>query len=81
MAGVLLLQEAVIGIATGQLLCACVGSKARSEYTMYGDAINLSARLMIKAKEGLASVLCDFTTHELAHQAARFTKLEALQVS
>ena len=74
-------QEAVIGVATGQLLCACVGSKARSEYTVYGDAINLSARLMIKANEGLASVLCDFNTHELAYHAATFIKLEPIQVS
>lgn len=76
----LLKQEAVTGITTGQLLCACVGSKARSEYTVYGDAINLSARLMMKAKQGLGSVLCDFTTHELAYQSARFTKLEPIQV-
>ena len=75
-----MVQEAVTGITTGQLLCACVGSKARSEYTVYGDAINLSARLMMKAKHGLGSVLCDFTTHELAYQSARFTKLEPIQV-
>ena len=68
------------GITTGKLLCACVGSPARSEYTVYGDAINLSARLMVKAREGLAPVLCDYTTNELAHQAAIYSKLDPIEV-
>ena len=75
------LQEVVTGITTGQLLCACVGSRVRSEYTVYGNAINLSARLMVKAQEGLAGMLCDSTTHELAHKAAVFTKLDPIQAS
>jgi len=69
-----------VGITTGQLLCACVGSRVRSEYTVYGDAINLSARLMMKAKEGNGHVLCDYTTSELASKAARYNKMEQLQV-
>lgn len=68
------------GITTGQLLCACVGSPARSEYTVYGDAINLSARLMVKARSGLAPILCDYTTKELAQQAAIFSKLDPIKV-
>lgn len=41
-----------IGVTTGHLLCTCVGArKLRSEYTVFGDAINLSARLMCKAKK------------------------------
>lgn len=75
------MQVTVTGITTGQLLCACVGSHRRSEYTVYGDAINLSARLMIKALEGLAAIVCDDTTFELAHQSALFTKLDPIQVS
>eukprot|EP00798_Chlamydomonas_sp_ICE-L_P028243 gene28243-31346_t len=40
-----------VGVTTGDLLCTCVGArKIRSEYTVFGDAINLSARLMGKAK-------------------------------
>ncbi len=58
--------QAVVGVTTGQLFCAMVGSRRRLEYTVFGDAINLSARLMVKAKEGLASVLCDSSTHRLA---------------
>ena len=41
-----------IGVTTGDLLCTCVGArKLRSEYTVFGDAINLSARLMVKCKK------------------------------
>jgi len=70
-----------VGITTGRLLCACVGSRVRSEYTVYGDAINLSARLMMKAKEGYGHVLCDYTTSELASRAARYNKMEQLRAS
>lgn len=55
-------NSAVVGVATGNLLCAWVGSKSRAEYTVFGDAINLSARLMCKAKTGLGEVLCDEET-------------------
>jgi hypothetical protein len=42
-----------IGVTTGDLLCTCVGARnIRSEYTVFGDAINLSARLMVKCKNG-----------------------------
>ena len=57
-----LCMQAVVGVTTGQLLCACVGSATRSEYTVYGNAINLSARLMSKATAGRGRVLCDSTT-------------------
>lgn len=70
-----------MGVTTGQLLCACVGSRVRAEYTVYGDAINLSARLMVKAKSGLGEVLCDNTTYSLAQEAATFERLQPLMVS
>ncbi len=56
-----------VGVTTGRLLCTCVGArKIRSEYTVFGDAINLSARLMVKSKKGgpaLGDVLCDEPTY------------------
>ena len=70
-----------MGVTTGQLLCACVGSRDRAEYTVYGDAINLSARLMMKAAGGLGSVLCDKPTFTLAPNAASFFKLDPVRVS
>ncbi|EIE21630.1 hypothetical protein COCSUDRAFT_56833 [Coccomyxa subellipsoidea C-169] len=73
-------EEGVVGVTTGQLLCACVGSDLRSEYTVYGDAVNLRARLMVKAASGLGSVLCDYTTHQLGAGAAAFVKPEPIKV-
>lgn len=74
------MQEAVVGVTTGQLLCACVGSAIRSEYTVYGNAINLSARLMTKAAGSAGCVLCDTNTYQLAQKAAAFTTLQPLEV-
>lgn len=43
-------QDSAMGVTTGKLLCTLVGStRQRCEYTMFGDSINLSARLMQKA--------------------------------
>lgn len=66
------------GVTTGDLLCACVGSSVRREYSMFGDAINLSARLMCKAKAGLGIVLTDKTTCSRAGAKAVFHELPAL---
>lgn len=68
-------------MTTGQLLCACVGSPVRSEYTVYGNAINLSARLMAEAAASSACVLCDATTYQLAPAAAAFICMKPLEVS
>ncbi|GBG71085.1 hypothetical protein CBR_g8385 [Chara braunii] len=46
-------QKCAIGVTTGKLLCVTVGGKRRCEYTVYGDPINLSARLMKKAGEDI----------------------------
>lgn len=73
-------HQVVIGVTTGDLLCACVGSNIRAEYTVFGDAINLSARLMCKGKCGLGDVLCDQTTHESAKRIARFVPLTPIFV-
>lgn len=67
-------------MTTGQLLCACVGSRVRAEYTVFGDAINLAARLMVAASTGGQAVLCDFRTRELARGAASFVALEPMIV-
>ena len=72
-----------MGVTTGQLLCACVGSATRSEYTVYGNAINLAARLMGMAagsSGSLGSVLCDSTTVQLAPKAATYNCLKPQQV-
>lgn len=63
-------------MTTGQLLCACVGSRSRAEYSVFGDAANLAARLMSKAAGGgFGQVLCDFRTQEVAQGHVAFTHL------
>jgi hypothetical protein len=57
-----------------------VGSALRAEYTVYGNAINLSARLMRAACSGLGAVLCDAATRQLGAGAAAFLRLQPLQV-
>lgn len=42
-----------IGITTGNVYCGNVGSEMRREYAAIGDVVNLSARLMSKAKGGV----------------------------
>lgn len=71
---------AVVGVTTGTVLCAVVHGAQRAEYTVFGDAINLSARLMCKAKEGMGVLLVDEPTQKAAKRAARFRKLAPLPV-
>ncbi len=64
-----------IGIATGQAFCGIVGNVRRREYTMIGDVVNLSARLMQAAPR---DVLCDGATWESAKKRIAFRALAPL---
>jgi class 3 adenylate cyclase len=64
-----------IGITTGRVFTGTKGSDARRVFTIVGDAVNLSARLMVNAQGG---VLIDAATREAASDVFTFETLAAL---
>jgi class 3 adenylate cyclase/tetratricopeptide (TPR) repeat protein len=70
-------RRAAIGVTTGRAFCGTVGSPRRREYTMLGAVVNLAARLMQEAGDG---VLCDAATAEGASSAMAFDALAPARV-
>ena len=76
-----------IGIATGRIFCGSVGNDSRREYTIIGNAVNLSARLMGAASRQdeltakyLVPILCDRLTHDSAKETVEFAPLPPQQI-
>ncbi|MBS0661420.1 MAG: AAA family ATPase [Verrucomicrobia bacterium] len=66
-----------IGVTTGRVFCGTIGSEERCEYTIIGDTVNLSARLMQAAHGG---IYCDEPTYHAARAKISFETLEPVQV-
>ena len=84
MAGMVLLEklrglglEPKIGITSGTCYSGVIGSEQRREYTIIGAVVNLSARLMQAAKNG---ILCDAKTFEITKDRIQFESLIAIKV-
>jgi len=66
-----------IGLATGEAFCGVVGSDVRREYTLMGDVVNLSARLMQAASDDM---FCDEPTMQAAATRIVFETLPPVAV-
>lgn len=66
-----------IGVATGRIFCGAYGNNQRREYTVIGDTVNTSARLMQAAK---GHILCDQATWQAAEPRFDFETLEPMKM-
>ncbi len=66
-----------IGITTGTCYSGVIGSKQRREYTIMGAVVNLAARLMQAANNG---ILCDIRTFEITKERIQFESLTPIKL-
>ena len=71
--------RSMIGITTGRIFCGSIGNQTRREYTIIGNSVNLSARLMTAAgnlpdliRQAGVPILCDRVTFDGAKEVVEF---------
>jgi class 3 adenylate cyclase/tetratricopeptide (TPR) repeat protein len=76
-----------IGVTTGRIFCGSIGNDIRREYTIIGNAVNLSARLMGASRnvpglieESLIPILCDRSTYDNSKEVIEFETLPPQRV-
>lgn len=69
-----------VGITTGPAFCGVVGSRGRREYSVLGDTVNLSARLMQHATKNNGGVVCDLNTQYASRDRFDFEALGKINV-
>jgi class 3 adenylate cyclase len=69
-----------IGLSTGEVAAALLGSEERLEYTVVGDTVNLSQRLKDAARPAGTTLLSEATVEGLAEPPAELGEVEELQV-
>lgn len=73
--------EPAVGVSTGIAFCGVVGHPGgRREYTVLGDVVNLSARLMQRAAEKQEGIVTDKETYYQAQEHLEFNYLKQIQV-
>jgi class 3 adenylate cyclase/DNA-binding NarL/FixJ family response regulator len=68
-----------IGLSTGEVAAALLGSEERLEYTLVGDTVNMAQRLQDLARPAGTTVVSELTAKELSGGTS-MKKLEAQQV-
>lgn len=66
-----------IGVASGKLFCGDCGGKRRRDYTVFGQAMNIAARLAEAADGG---ALCDAATALATRQRAEFSPMSLTRI-
>ena len=70
-----------VGITSGAAFCGVVGHQGnRREYTVLGDIVNLSARLMQRAKSENGGVITDEATKLRSHDVLHFEERPQIMV-
>ena len=78
---------ASIGLTVGEVFCGITGSVGRREYTVLGDSVNLSARLMQRAcglvdgkDENTGGVICDYEMYSACKHHLAFEDMGRIKV-